>query len=111
MTDPMITPVRTGMTGRQARTVEYSIIALCAVALIMIFQPFSLALFSMGCGLVVLGGLAFNLVPLCRPGVPARSLVKAAVIILVILVIVALLGMGSAELYVMWLAVQRGGAG
>ena len=59
--------LNSGMTRRQARTVEYSIIGLCIVAMVMIFQPFSLTLFSVGAGLVVLAGLAFNLVPFCRP--------------------------------------------
>jgi hypothetical protein len=101
MTTPTVTG---GLSARQAKTVEYAIIGLCCLALIMIFQPFSIALFTAGCILVVIGGLAFNLVPLCRPGVRARSLVKATGIILLILVIVALLGIGSAQVYVNSLA-------
>jgi hypothetical protein len=96
-------PTTGGMTAGQAKAVEYAIITLCVAALVMIFQPFSLTLFSLGCVLVVVGGLAFNLVPLCRPGVPARALVKAAGIILLILLIVAGLGMLSAYAYVLWL--------
>ncbi len=96
-----------GLSARAAKRIEYAIIALCCVALIMIFQPFSLGLFTVGCILVVVGGLAFNLVPLCRPGVRPRSLFKATGIILLILVIVALLGMGSAELYVYRLGADR----
>ena len=71
----------TGMSEAQARTSEGLIIALCLLALFAIFQPFSLTLFSIGCGLVVLGGLAFNLVPFCEPGRPARDLWKAAGVI------------------------------
>lgn len=104
------TPTAGGLTARQARTVEYSIIGLCCVALIMIFQPFSITLFTIGCVLVVIGGLAFNLVPLCRAGVQPRSLFKATGIILLILVIVALLGIGSAEVYVYRLAADRAAA-
>jgi len=95
-----------GMTRRQARTVEYSIIGLCIVAMVMIFQPFSLSLFSVGAGLVVLGGLAFNLVPLCRPGVPASRLVKAGLIVLGILVVVIALAIGAAHLYGIYLQNQ-----
>ena len=77
----MSTGKAAGMSEAQARTTEGLIIALCLFALFAIFQPFSLGLFSFGCGLVVFGGLVFNLVPLCQPGRPARDLWKAAVVI------------------------------
>ena len=92
-----------GMSVRTARTVEYSIIALCIVSLIMIFQPFSLSFFSIGAGLVVLGGLAFNLVPLCRPGRPLASIGRAALIVLITLLIVASLAISAAYLYGIYL--------
>ena len=96
-----------GMSAAQARTAEGLIIAFCLFALFAIFQPFSLGLFSIGCGLVVLGGLAFNLVPLCEPGRPARDLVRATGII--VLVFAAILGLAllSAYLYGVYLAAQR----
>jgi len=53
-----------------------------------------------------LGGLAFNLVPLCRPGVPAKALVKAGLIIMVLLLVVAALAIGSAYLYGLYLRAQ-----
>jgi hypothetical protein len=46
---------------------------LCIAALVFVFQPFSRTLYGIGAGFVVLGGLVFNLVPLCRAGVPATS--------------------------------------
>jgi hypothetical protein len=88
-----------GMTARQAAVLEWSIIGLCAAALILIFQPFSLTLYGVGAGLVVLGGLAFNLIPLCRPGTPARKVATVALIVLVILVVVVALSIGAALLY------------
>ena len=88
-----------GMTPRQARAVERSIIGLCILALALIFQPFSLPLYGIGAGLVVLGGLAFNLVPLCRPGVPRKALLNAGVVVLALLLMVAALAIGSAYLY------------
>ena len=99
--------IKPGMSAATARTVEWAIIGLCIAALVMIFQPFSLALFSWGCGLVVLGGLAFNLVPLCRPGTRAMSLLKVAGIILFILLCAALLGIGTAKLYTLYLGSLR----
>jgi hypothetical protein len=96
----------TGMSVRQAKTIEYSIVAISVLSLVLLFQPFSLALYSIGAGLVVLAGLAFNLVPLCTPGRPVASLIRAAVIIVIILVVVAALSMGSVELYAMYLTAR-----
>jgi hypothetical protein len=96
-----------GMTAAQARAAEWAIIGLCAGALILVFQPFSRTLYGFGAGLVVLGGLAFNLVPLCRPGVPATSLVKAGLIVLISLFVVVALAIGSAYLYGLYLLAQQ----
>jgi hypothetical protein len=95
-----------GMSVRQAKAIEYSIVAVSVLSLVLLFQPFSLALYSIGAGLVVLTGLAFNLVPLCTPGRSVASLVKAAVIIVVILIVVAALSTGSVELYAMYLTAR-----
>ena len=64
-----------GMTPAAARKVEYAIIGLGVLALLMIFQPFDITLFAVGCVLVVLAALVNNLLPLAQPGVPARSVV------------------------------------
>jgi hypothetical protein len=95
------------MTPVQARTLEWSIIGLCVAALLMVFQPFSLTLYGVGAGLVVLGGLAFNLVPLCRPGVRMRSVVIAALVTVVLLLVIAGLAIGSAWLYGLYLHSQQ----
>jgi hypothetical protein len=96
-----------GMSRAAARRLEYSIIGLGLVALALIFQPFSLALYGVGCGLVILAGLANNLLPLCEPGRPMGSVVRVAVIVLAIFVLVALLAIGSAYLYGLYLAANR----
>lgn len=93
-----------GMTATQARTVEFTIVGLSIASLVMIFQPFWLGLYTVGAALVVVAGLAFNLVPLARPGRPARSLVKATIVILVIFAIVTALALGSAELYAIYMS-------
>ena len=95
------------MTAFQAKMVERLIIGLCVLSILAIFQPFSIRLFSIGCVTVVIGALAFNLVPLCREGVTARSLVKVTMIILVILGVAASLGVGPAFLYVGYLETLR----
>ena len=99
-------PAQAGMTAGQAKTIEYAIVLVSVLSLILLFQPFSLALYSVGAGLVVLAGLAFNLVPLCTPGRSFRSLLKGAVIIAVIFVVVTLLALGSALLYSWYLGVR-----
>ena len=95
------------MSAATARTIEYAIIALCVLSLVMIFQPFSLTLYGIGAGLVVLGGLAFNLIPHCRPGVPLRWLLTVALIVLALLVVVFVLAVGTSYLYAWYLAASR----
>jgi hypothetical protein len=90
---------RRGMTVRQARTLEYGIVGASLLALVLIFQPFSLELFTLGAAAVVIVGLAFNLVPLAQPGKPFRSVVTAVIVIVVAFAIVTLLSLGMAELY------------
>lgn len=99
-------PAQVGMSAKQAKAVEYAIVAVSVISLVLLFQPFSLELYSVGAGLVVLAGLAFNLVPLCTPGRSFRSLAKGAIIIAVIFVIVTLLALGSALLYSWYLSVR-----
>ena len=93
------TPPAGGMSARTAFLIESAIIGICILALVLIFQPFSLTLFTIGCGLVVFGGLAFNLVPLCEKGRPLGSIVKAALIVVVLLLVIAGLAILSAWLY------------
>ena len=92
-----------GMSRKMAGRIEFGIIGLCLLALVMIFQPFSRLAFTAGCILVVIGGLAFNLVPLCKPGRSLRSLLRAAAVVLAVFGVVVLLALGSAFLYGIYL--------
>jgi hypothetical protein len=96
-----------GMTRRQAGAIQGSIIGLCVIAMLLVFQPFALQLYSIGMVLVVVGGLAFNLVPLCQPGRPLSSVVKAGIIVILILLVVAALAMGAAMLYGVYIEAQQ----
>lgn len=98
-----------GMSRTTARRIEGAIIGLCVAALLFVFQPFSKLLSGVGMGLVVLGGLAFNLVPFCEPGRPARQLVRAALIVALVFVVVLALALLSAHLYGLYLRAQRAG--
>ena len=102
-------PARRGMRAVTARAVERTIIGLCIAALLFVFQPFSKPLSAVGMGLVVFGGLAFNLVPLCEPGRPARDLVRATIIVALVFVVVLGLALFSAHLYGVYLQSQRPG--
>jgi hypothetical protein len=88
-----------GLTPTAARTLEYSIIGLGVFALLMIFQPFNIALFTVGCALIVLAGLVNNLLPLAQPGVPKRALVTVAMVVAMIFCIVLLVAIVVAHLY------------
>ena len=88
-----------GMSVKTATYVEYGIIGIGILALVLIFQPFSLTLFGVGCALVVFAGLINNLLPLCEPGVRLATLFRAAVVVFGIFIAVTLLAMLAAHLY------------
>lgn len=88
-----------GMTREGALRLEYAIIGLGIFALALIFQPFSLRLFAIGSVLVVIAGLANNLLPMARPGVPASKVVSVAMMVAMIFCIVLLVAISAAHLY------------
>jgi hypothetical protein len=94
---------RPGMSRATAHGIELSIIAICLIALLLIFQPFSLTLYGIGAGLVVLGALSFNLIPFCRPGAPLWGVIRAGLVVLVILLVVIAIALATSWLYVWWL--------
>jgi hypothetical protein len=93
------TGTRHGMSSTGALRLEYGIIGLGVLALLLIFQPFSITLFTIGCILVVLAGLVNNLLPLAQPGVRVRSVVKVAMIVAMIFCIALLVSIFAAYLY------------
>ena len=88
-----------GLTPTAARTLEYGIMGLGVFALLMIFQPFNISLFMVGCALIVLAGLVNNLLPLAQPGVPKRSVVTVAMVVAMVFCIVLLAAIVVAHLY------------
>ncbi len=95
-----------GFSAKQARRWEYGIIGFCLVSMACIFQPFSQFLFSAGCIGVVVGGLAFNLVPHCKPGATGKSLRKTALIVVIVFVIVVAFALLSAWGYGIYLKMR-----
>ena len=90
---------QSGMTARAALRLELFIIGLGIFALVLIFQPFSLTVFAIGSGLVVLAGLVNNLLPLAQPGVQVRSVVIVALVVAMIFCIALLVSISAAHLY------------
>lgn len=88
-----------GMSAPTAFRIEAAIIALGVVALAMIFQPFSLAIFTIGCILVVCAALANNLLPFAQAGRPARKVVFAGVIVLLVFCTALVVSIAAAHLY------------
>jgi hypothetical protein len=87
------------MSATAAQRLEWGVIGLGFLALALIFQPFSLTLFGVGCGLVVFAGLANNLLPLCQPGTAYRSLLIAVIIVALAFLVVMLVSIAAAYLY------------
>ena len=88
-----------GMSPTGALRLEYGIIGLGILALLLIFQPFSITLFTTGCILVVLAGLINNLLPLAQPGVQIRTVVKIAMVVAMIFCVALLVSIFAASLY------------
>jgi hypothetical protein len=87
------------MNKDTALRLEYGIIGLGILALLLIFQPFSLTLFTIGGIVVVIAGLLNNLLPMAQPGVPARSVVTVAMVVAMIFCITLLIAIIAANLY------------
>lgn len=88
-----------GLSPAAARRLEYAIIGLGVAALLLIFQPFEIALFTAGGIIVVVAALANNLLPLAQPGAKKRTVVKAAMIVAMIFCLVLLVAILAAHLY------------
>jgi hypothetical protein len=101
MSDEKPAPSAAGavMSPSAAYRLEWTFIGLGILALALIFQPFSLTLYGLGCALVVFAGLANNLLPLCQPGVAYRSLVIAALIVALAFCVIMLISISAAHLY------------
>jgi hypothetical protein len=87
------------MSATAALWLEFFIIGLGLFALILIFQPFSIKLFAIGSGLVVLAGLVNNLLPLAKPGVPLSTVLTVAMVVAMIFCIVIIVSVTAAHLY------------
>ncbi len=88
-----------GMSPRLALRIELGVIGLGVLALIMIFQPFALWIFSIGCGLVVLAALLNNVLPMAQPGKPLRGVIFTALVVALVFCAALLVSIAAAALY------------
>jgi hypothetical protein len=90
---------KTTLSRQSALQMEYAIIGLGVLALLLIFQPFSLTLFTIGSMLVVLAGLVNNLLPMAQAGTPRRSVITVAMVVAMIFCITLLVSIVVAHLF------------
>jgi hypothetical protein len=96
---PTSSKASAGLSAYAANRLEWTVIGLGVLALALIFQPFSLTLYGVGCALVVFAGLTNNLLPLCQQGTSYRSLINAALIVALAFFVVMLISIAAAYLY------------
>lgn len=99
MSEQKVIEAPAGMTRAGALRLEVLIIGLGLFGLVLIFQPFSIAMFAAGSAIVVLAALVNNLLPLAEPGVRIRTVVTVGLVIAMIFSIVILVSMTVAHLY------------
>lgn len=87
-------------SAAQART---AVLGLSIGSLLLVFQPFSLTLFSIGCVTIILSGLIFNVMPFLRAGTPYSKIWRVLGIIFGVLVIVFVIATLSAWAYMLTL--------
>ncbi len=88
-----------GMSPATAFRIEAAIIGLGILALVMIFQPFALWIFTLGVVFVVCAALLNNLLPFAQPGMPLRKVIFALVIVLLVFCTALVVSIVAAWLY------------
>jgi hypothetical protein len=73
------------MSPRTARLIVASVLTICLLALLFIFQPFVKELYTAGCIMVVIGGLVFNVVPFANTQNSVRRVIRVMAIVIAIL--------------------------
>ena len=94
------------LTAKSARHWRGVILALSIGSLFMVFQPFSMPVFAIGCGLAFISALAFNLMPFLQAGGEVRRIRKAALIILIAFGLMFALAILATYGYVLYLQVK-----
>lgn len=91
------------LSAKSARNWRGVVLAMSIGSLIMVFQPYSLTVFALGCGLAFVSALVFNLMPFLNTGAQAREVGKAALIIVIAFGVMFALAILAAYGYVLYL--------
>lgn len=82
------------MSPRTARIVVSTVIGICLLALLFIFQPVVPELYTAGCIMVVVGGLVFNVMPFANTQNKLSRIFRVLAIVGAILLVAVLIAIG-----------------
>ena len=91
------------LTAKSAKLWRSVILTTSISSLILVFQPFSMGGFALGCGLAFFSALVFNLMPFLQAGSTWKQVRKAAFIILIVFVVIFALAILATYGYVLYL--------
>lgn len=91
------------LTARSARLWRGVVLTMSIGSLVMVFQPFSMTVFALGCGLAFISALVFNLMPFLHAGGQVRQVGKAALIILIAFGVMFVLAIMATYGYILYL--------
>ena len=93
----------TGLSAQSAKIFRGGVLTLSIGSLVMVFQPFSITIFAVGCVLAFVAALVFNLMPFLQAGISPRQIANAALIILVAFGVIFALAILATYGYVLYL--------
>lgn len=82
------------MSPRTVRVVTTTVIVICLLALLFIFQPVVRELYTAGCIMVVVGGLVFNVMPFANTQNKLSRIFRVLGIVGAILIVAVLIAIG-----------------
>ncbi|EAR51908.1 hypothetical protein OG2516_16444 [Oceanicola granulosus HTCC2516] len=91
------------LTAKSARFWRGVILAMSIASLVMVFQPFFMPVFALGCVLAFVSALVFNLMPFLQAGGQWRQVGRAALIICLVFAVVFALAIAATYGYVLYL--------
>ncbi len=97
------------MSTLSAKSATFSrgvVLTISVAALVMVFQPFSIIVFAIGCVLAFASALVFNLMPILQEGVRWALVGRAALIILAVFAVIFALAVAATYGYVLYLQAQ-----
>lgn len=91
------------LTAKSAKLWRSVILTTSIGSLILVFQPFSMGGFALGCGLAFFSALVFNLMPFLQAGGEIRQVGRAAIIIVIAFFVMFVLAILATYGYILYL--------